>query len=138
MNGWRGQKYTGQSIDVHYRKIGQASNIYYGNEVQPPVSTVLWCDKNNHPFSAKDKEKRHFVDTHEVEVLTGNSYGRPTYQDRQEVTEEIDICGPCWREENPFQAREPDAIEMAEAEAEEADAAMWKAKYEALEARNQR
>ena len=61
------------------------------------MSQALWCDKSEHAFSGKDPEKQHFVNTHEVQVPTGNSFGRATYQERVEVTEEIDICGPCWK-----------------------------------------
>ena len=61
------------------------------------MSTALWCDKSDHAFSANDPDKQHFVNTHEVQVPTGNSFGRATYQERIEVTEEIDICGPCWK-----------------------------------------
>lgn len=66
------------------------------------MSQTLWCDKGNHAFSAKDLNRQHFTQTRTVEVPTGNSYGRPTYQERQEVTEELDICGPCWQTANPF------------------------------------
>jgi len=102
------------------------------------MSGVIWCDKGDHPFSAKDKFRQHFVNTHTVDVLTGNSYGNPTYQPRQEVTEEMDICGPCWTKDNPFTSPEPSAIEAAEAEAEESAAEMWQRKYEAEKARNDR
>jgi hypothetical protein len=102
------------------------------------MSGALWCDKGNHAFSMKDQNRQHFVNTHTVEVLTGNSYGNPTYQPRQEVTEEMDICGPHWLEDNPFMAAEPTAIEAAEAEAVESEADMWKAKYEAERAKNAR
>jgi hypothetical protein len=61
------------------------------------MSQALWCDKGEHAFSGKDPDKQHFVNTHEVQVPTGNSFGRATYQERVEVTEEIDICGPCWK-----------------------------------------
>jgi acetone carboxylase gamma subunit len=95
------------------------------------MSGVLWCDTGDHAFSVKDRNRQHFVNTHEVPVLTGNSYGRPTYQDRQEVTEEIDICGPHWLKQNPFQTPEAKAIETTEVEAKQAEADMWKARYEA-------
>jgi hypothetical protein len=70
------------------------------------MSTALWCDKGDHSFSAKDPDKQHFSQTQTVSVNTGNSYGRATYQDRQEITEELDICGPCWKKTNPFQPQE--------------------------------
>jgi hypothetical protein len=66
------------------------------------MSGALWCDKGDHAFSTKDEERQHFTKTHTVEVPTGNSYGRPTFQERMEVTEEIDICGPCWKSGDLF------------------------------------
>lgn len=66
------------------------------------MSQALWCDKGDHAFSAKDPNKQHFTQTQTIEVPTGNSYGRTTYQAREEVTEELDICGPCWSKANPF------------------------------------
>lgn len=70
------------------------------------MSTALWCDKGDHAFSAKDPLKQHFSQTQTVTVPTGNNYGRTTYEERREVTEELDICGPCWSRANPFS---PDA-----------------------------
>jgi hypothetical protein len=102
------------------------------------MSNALWCDKGEHAFSAKDMHKQHFVNTHTVQVNTGNSYGQPTFQQREEVTEEMDICGPCWLKDNPFATPEPSAIEAAEAEAEESAAEMWQRKYEAERAKNDR
>jgi hypothetical protein len=102
------------------------------------MSGVLWCDKGEHAFSRKDKFKRHFEDTHEVEVYTGNSYGNPTYQQRQEIHEEIDICGPCFAADNPFASPETPAIEVAEAEAEQSAAEMWEAKFNAEHEENMR
>jgi hypothetical protein len=61
------------------------------------MSNAIWCDKGEHAFSGKDPDKQHFINTHEVQVPTGNSYGRATYQERVAVTEEIDICGSCWK-----------------------------------------
>lgn len=66
------------------------------------MSTALWCDKGEHAFSAKDPDKQHFTKTQEVQVETGNSYGTRTYQPRMEITEELDICGPCWKSGNDF------------------------------------
>lgn len=74
------------------------------------MSEAKWCDKGDHPFSAKDPEKQHFVNTHEEPVLTGNSYGRATYQQREIVTEEMDICGPCWKSNNPFTPPPPPQV----------------------------
>jgi hypothetical protein len=129
-NAWRGQAYPGQ-----LRKI--EINSQYGKVIHI-MSGVLWCDKGEHPFSVKDVNKQHFVNTHTEPVLTGNSYGNPTYQQREQITEEIDICGPHWLNDNPFQTPETPAIEVAEAEAAESEAEMWKAKYEAEHAKNNR
>lgn len=96
-SGWRGQRYNGQI------------------ERELEVSKVLWCDKNEHPFSAKDPQRQHFTQTQTVPVMTGNSYGHPTYQDRQEVTEELDICGPCWAKQNPFQKDDQPTLQELEA-----------------------
>lgn len=123
MTGWRGQRYLGQSSDVFGREFPYTERV--------PMSNALWCDKGEHAFSAKDQFKQHFVNTHSEPVLTGNSYGNPTYQNREIVTEEMDICGPCWSKDNPFTTPEPSAIEMAEAEAEQSAAEMWEAKFNA-------
>lgn len=79
------------------------------------MSTALWCDIDDpetnalgqigHSFSQKDVDRRHFAQTAQVEVQTGNSYGNPTYQNRQEVTDELDMCGYHWRKQNPFLAK---------------------------------
>lgn len=68
------------------------------------MSQAIWCDKGAHAFSEKDEERQHFTQTRTVKLHTGNSYGNDTYQDRQQVTDEIDICGPCWKSANPFGA----------------------------------
>jgi hypothetical protein len=117
MTSWRGARYPGQST-LEEEEVQEMSN-------------VKWCDKGDHPFSVKDVNKQHFVNTHSVAVPTGNSYGRATYQEREEVTEEIDICGPCWLSNNPFTNQEPTAIETVEADAEESASEMWQRKYEA-------
>lgn len=101
------------------------------------MSQSLWCDKGDHAFSSKDEDKQHFSQTQTVKFPTGNSYGRTTYEDRREVTEELDICGPCWKTGSPFQKEKP-AIETVEAEAELSETEMWRAKYEAEKARNSR
>lgn len=108
------------------------------------MSQSLWCDKGDHAFSSKDEDKQHFSQTQTVKFPTGNSYGRTTYEDRREVTEELDICGPCWKTGSPF-SKDKAAItgyssetEKAEAEAELSESEMWRAKYEAEKARNSR
>lgn len=79
------------------------------------MSQSLWCDVDDadmnarnmigHPFSGNDPEKHHFADTRPIEVHTGNSYGQPTYQNREEVTDEFDMCGYHWNKRNPFSAK---------------------------------
>lgn len=92
MTQWRGAQY--------------GHKLYQVTEVIPEMSAALWCDKGEHAFSAKDQDRQHFASTHTVPVQTGNSYGRPVYQDRVEVTEEIDICGPCWKSGGVFATKE--------------------------------
>lgn len=101
------------------------------------MSVALWCDKGDHAFSAKDEERQHFTQTQMVTIPTGNSYGRTTYEERKEVTEELDICGPCWKSGSPFSKEKPE-IETVEAEAEVSEAEMWRARYEAEKALNDR
>ena len=76
---------------------------------------ALWCDIDDpetnlphsqvpgHPFSDKDVNRQHFSRTGSERVNTGNSYGNPTYQDREIVTAEMEICGYHWQKQNPFQ-----------------------------------
>lgn len=78
------------------------------------MSDVLWCDIDDpetnvphqigHAFTAKDVNRRHWMDQHTESVPTGNSYGRTTFQDREVVTTEIDICGYHWAKQNPFRS----------------------------------
>ena len=110
------------------------------------MSAVLWCDKGEHAFSVKDEDRQHFTQTRTVKSKTGNSYGHDVYQDRVEVTEELDICGNCWKTGNPFghteqelpalTATDETTVADAEAAAYEAEVEMWKAKYEAARERN--
>lgn len=83
------------------------------------MSNALWCDINDpetnvkgqigHSFSDRDEDMQHFRNTHTVKVPTGNSYGRATYQDREEITTEMHVCGYHWRKQNPFDTQ-PAAI----------------------------
>ncbi len=80
------------------------------------MSNSLWCNIDDpetnvphqigHSMSIDDPDRQHFEQTRTVQVPTGNSYGRATYQDRQEVTTSIDMCGYHWRKQNPFSAQE--------------------------------
>lgn len=60
------------------------------------MTVAIWCDKGEHPFSAKDPERQHFTKTAKRRYPSGNSYGNTVYSEVEEVTEEIDICGPCY------------------------------------------
>lgn len=103
--------------------------LYQKTEEIPAMSAALWCDKGDHAFSSKDPDKQHFVNTHTVEVPTGNSFGRPTYQERVEVTEEIDICGPCWKSGGILAKKEiPNQPTLDEMEKENED---WQRGYDA-------
>jgi hypothetical protein len=113
------------------------------------MSQSAWCNINDketnapfqvgHAFNADDEDREHFTKTRKVNVETGNSYGRPTYQERQEVTETLDMCGYHSRKQaGLFQATPEitaEVIDDIEAEADQADADMWKARYEAEKAR---
>lgn len=122
---WRGhnlsiseREYRERFPDGPHTKINL--NRLYGKDIltdvreRQPMSNTLWCDipdpltdtigQKGHPFSEKDPERQHFTQTRLVQVNTGNSYGKPTYQQREEVTEELDICGYHWRKQNPFHA----------------------------------
>jgi hypothetical protein len=64
---------------------------------------ALWCDVGEHPFGSKDPDKHSFAETRTIQRLTGNSYGNPVYQDQEEETDRITICGPCFIKQRPFQ-----------------------------------
>lgn len=75
------------------------------------MSTAIWCDTGKHAFSAKDPDRQHFTQTRQVRVQMGvgafhgqgiTVEGGRSYQERQEVTEELDVCGPCWKKQNLF------------------------------------
>lgn len=67
------------------------------------MPATLWCSINDpetnythhigHPFPANDPDRTHYAQTRVVQRNTGNSYGRVTYQDQEEITDEVDICG---------------------------------------------
>lgn len=120
------------------------------------MSRAEWCNINDketnapfqvgHSFNGDDEDREHFTKTRTVNVPTGDSYGRRTYQERQEVTETLDMCGYHARKQaGLFQNNVPPAIEATsvtsdsiadvEAESEQSEADMWRAKYEAERAR---
>lgn len=95
------------------------------------MSQSLWCDTGKHPFSSLDIEKRHFTQTREVEIPTLDYQGRATAKVRQEVTEELDICGVCWgNKNNPFSPQKDETADI-EKRALEAERDMYKAQAEA-------
>lgn len=134
-------------------------NSMYGKErinLQPdtterigPMSASLWCNINDvetnatyqigHAFSEADEDREHYTKTRTVEIPTGNSYGRATYQERQEVSETIDVCGYHARKQagltqNAITVTAED-IDTVEEGATQAEADMWRARYEAEKAR---
>jgi hypothetical protein len=119
------------------------------SEQVSPMSQSAWCNINDketnapfqigHAFNADDEDREHFTKTRKVNVPTGDSYGRPTYQERQEITETLDMCGYHSRKQAGLFQKTPEitaeVIDDIEAEADQADADMWKARYEAEKAR---
>jgi hypothetical protein len=111
------------------------------------MSGVIWCNINDpetnvkgqvgHAFSDQDPEMQQYRQTRKVKQATGNSYGQTTYQDREEVTTVIDMCGYHVRKQMPFQADNEQApaieasIEDVEKDALEAERDMWRDKYDA-------
>lgn len=77
---------------------------------QFPVA--LWCKVGQHPFDPDDPDKQMFTQTRTVSRRVGNSYGSDVIQDREEVTETIGMCGPCYRKQNPFQPHEDSPKEL--------------------------
>lgn len=59
------------------------------------MSQALWCDIGNHAFSAKDPDREHYTQTKKRKQNVGNSYGTAVYQDQTDITDELDVCGPC-------------------------------------------
>lgn len=120
MNAWHGKN---PGYDIYGNYLGPASNAFTeGN--RPKMADTIWCEIDDpetnmtnqigHPFSSKDPDKRHYSDTRTVDVPTGNSYGRTTFQQREEVTEEFDMCGYHYRKQNPFLARNKPEIPAPE------------------------
>lgn len=75
---------------------------------------VLWCMTDDpetnaphqvgHSFPDSDPNRRHFEETKPIHRQTGNSYGQPVYQDQDEVTTIVEMCGYHWERVNPFRA----------------------------------
>jgi hypothetical protein len=135
---WRGPRFTNQSSNAGPMVPGIPvyTESRYPTESNPfemeihTMSSVLWCDKGEHAFSAKDTERQHFTKTQQVQIPTGNSYGGTTYQQRQEITEELDICGPCWTKGNDFEPKQLANGQETLEDMEESNAE-WQAGYDA-------
>lgn len=93
----------------------------YGYEQQREAVTMagtLWCEINDpetnllhqigHPFPENDPNRETWTRTRTEQVQTGNSYGKPVFQDRERVTYEMDICGYHFAKQNPFQSNAPE------------------------------
>jgi hypothetical protein len=160
--GWRGQDYHQELTQRYwqqqqqyaaYQKQNQARinqqrtiNQLHTKVKERNMSGVLWCNINDpetnvrgqvgHAFSDQDPDAQQYRQTRKIKVETGNSYGKTTYQDREEITTIIDMCGYHVRKQMPFQAdnEQATAIEAAEVESVQAERDMWKAKYEAEKA----
>jgi hypothetical protein len=137
---WRGQHSNGCNCE----------QCMYQQPKETNMSASAWCNINDpetnapqqmgHAFNAEDPDREHYTKTRTVDVPTGNSFGRPTFQERQEVTENLDMCGYHSRKQaglfqDPPQIVTAETIEEVEAESDRAAADMWKARYEASEAR---
>lgn len=72
------------------------------NTVPDTWAVALWCKVGSHPFDPDDPDKHSFTETRPVRRLTGNSYGSPVYQDQNEETGRITVCGPCYAKQQPF------------------------------------
>ena len=134
---FQGHRITPPKWDQLPTKIGsEHPYVQYIGKETVEMSGTLWCDipdpetdytgQTGHPFSSKDPDRRHYEETQTVDVPTGNSYGRTTYQPREEITESLDICGYHMRKRNPFQANPQDSLKVLEEK--NAD---WQAGYEA-------
>lgn len=153
MTGWRGHKFTSNSL---YNQSGYQGSFNViqlppdESERVSPMSQAAWCNINDpetnaafqigHSFNGDDEDREHFTKTRTVNIPTGNSYGRATYQERQEVTETLDMCGYHSRKQAGLFSDPPaivtaETIDEVETEATQAEADMWRARYEAEKAR---
>lgn len=79
------------------------------------MTQVLWCNTDDpetnaphqigHSFPDSDPDRRKFEETKVITLKTGNSYGNPVYQDHDEVTTTINMCGYHWSKLDPFRAQ---------------------------------
>lgn len=99
-----------------------------------PIS--LWCEfggwENGHSFSSKDPDYQVYRQTRKVPVPTGNSFGRTTYQDREEVTDTIVICGQHLQQmSRSIQGPRPEDNQPEKVEALEKEDAEYRRGFEA-------
>lgn len=74
------------------------------------MSQALWCDRGGHPFSGNDDDRQHFTQSRIVKAS-----GNPL-ENRTQVTVEVDICGPCFAANNPFEPAPKDSTRELETE----------------------
>jgi hypothetical protein len=87
----------GPLICVHWDAKEDPTRWYsptYLRKVEQSMSQAIWCDKGGHAFSAKDPDKEHYTSTRSV----------PNGNVVQQVTAELDICGPCTKDVVLFEA----------------------------------
>ena len=84
------------------------------------MSNAKWCDQGNHPYSELDTEARSVT----ITMNRPDEYGR-----MRPASITKDICGRCGNSIPVLTSSE--SVGGAELEASQAEAAMWKAKYEA-------
>jgi hypothetical protein len=130
--GWRGMPYYGQHDDYrdrldrareYERRRADREREYYARLAyekakEPPkrkprkrevVSEAKWCDAGNHAFSSNDPKRHRFSET--------KMEKDPEYGGQREVTTTVDVCGPCWDTNNPFQQSADKTALQADAKA---------------------
>ena len=86
---------------------------------------VLWCTQDDpetnvkgqtgHPFPEDDPNRQRFTQTTSRKVKTGNSYGRDTYQNQDEITTTLEFCGYHWEmKTNPLKPHTAEAQKSLE------------------------
>lgn len=97
------------------------------------MSNAKWCDAGGHAFSANDINAQQLTLTKQV----GNQWGgaQPYSQTQDICSEHAEKMGLIEKVPTDYKLGSGKAIAAAEEEAEESEAAMWKARYEAERAR---
>ena len=91
------------------------------------MSNAKWCDQGNHPYSELDTEARSVT----ITMNRPDEYGR-----MRPASITKDICGRCG---NSIPVLGPaESTDRAELESVQAEADMWRAKYEATVTEPQR